>query len=262
MHKHSLITLSFLIIGLLANTFAQNKNSDLITDRPDITESASTINPGWLQIETGFSLAMDKFNDGTTSLNSYTLAGTLLRFGITNAIELRAGGGYQIEKTETGNIEDEVSGLSDIVVGGKLRLTPDIYKPTQIAILFHLVIPVGEDQFRSETVEPQIILALSNDISENFSLSYNAGGTWNFNDEISNYVVSVAGGLGFTESIGGYAEVYGEFSNVSIPAYFFDGGITYLPAKNIQLDTSAGVEIVNSSSFWFINTGFTIRIPR
>jgi hypothetical protein len=185
-----------------------------------------------------------------------------LRYGISNSIELRTGGGYNIQKTETGSIEEEISGLSDVFVGAKWRLTQHNSTPTQTAILFHLLLPVGQKQFRSETVIPQVIFALAQDISENFSLACNAGGTWNYKEEVSEYILSVAGGLGITESIGGYAEAYGEYSNVNFPAYFFDGGITYLPAGNIQLDASAGVGIVNNTSFWFVSTGLSVRLPR
>jgi hypothetical protein len=41
--------------------FAQQEVPELITDRPDIAESAVIVHPDWLQIETGFTLLQDNF---------------------------------------------------------------------------------------------------------------------------------------------------------------------------------------------------------
>ena len=91
----------------------------MITDRPDITESASTINPGWLQIETGFLLLQDKFvnENGINDVSIYNLASTLFRFGLSESVELRAAGSYQIFNSENNIEKSEFSGISDLMVG-------------------------------------------------------------------------------------------------------------------------------------------------
>ena len=130
------------------------------------------------------------------------------------------------------------------------------------AVLAHLFLPFGQRFFRSETVEQQLILAGMSNLGESFSISYNAGGRWNLKNDLSNYIVSIAGGFSLLKNLNGYAEIFGNFSNVLIPGYFFDGGFTYLPVGNIQFDISSGFGILNNSSLWFINTGFSLRIPR
>ena len=111
----------FLICSTLffSNLFAQEDDPELITDRPDITESASIVYPGWLQIETGFSLLNDNFVDETVvnDLIIYNLAGTLLRYGISGSVELRAGGAYQIFKSTKGINVNKVTGISDLIIG-------------------------------------------------------------------------------------------------------------------------------------------------
>lgn len=256
----------FLICSTLffCNLFAQEDDPDLITDRPDITESASIVHPGWLQIETGFLLLKDNFVDEAVlnDLSIYNLAGTLLRLGVSGSVELRAGGAYQIFKSTKGINKNEVTGISDLLIGTKVSLFKDESNQPKLSMLFHLFLPFGQKFFRSETIEHQIILASLNDIGDNFSLSYNVGGRWNFKDEISSYVLSLSGGFGIIDNLSGYAEVFGEFSNVLIPGYFLDGGFVHLLEGNIQLDISSGFGILNNSSFWFISTGLTVRIPR
>ena len=52
---------------------AGQDSEEIITDRPDRTESAATIAKGFVQIEAGASYTSD---DGTTYTYSYTVAGT------------------------------------------------------------------------------------------------------------------------------------------------------------------------------------------
>ena len=244
--------------------FAQQDVPELITDRPDITESASIVHPGWLQIETGFTMLQDNFLEEAliTDLKVYSLAGTLLRYGVSPSVELRAGGAYRIFKSTQGLTENTITGVSDLLIGTKISLIKDETKEPKLSVLIHLFLPFGQRFFRSTSIEPQIILSSFNNLGDNFTLSYNAGGRWDIEDDIAAYVLSLAGGFSIIGNLSGYAEVFGEFSNLSDPGYFFDGGFTYLLERNFQLDISSGFGILNSSSIWFIGTGFSIRIPR
>ena len=68
---------------------------DLVTDRPDFTESAVTITPGRVQVEAGASVAEA---DGTEAL---AVGELLVRIGLTERWELRlAPGSY--ERVEPG----------------------------------------------------------------------------------------------------------------------------------------------------------------
>jgi hypothetical protein len=256
--------IALIVFVFFANLFAQETSPELITDRPDITESAATVHPGWLQIETGFLLLQDDFvnENGITDVSIYNLAGTLLRFGLSESVELRVTGSYRIFKTENSFDRKEFSGISDLLVGAKVSVIKNKSGLPDFAILAHLFLPFGQRFFRSETIEPQLILAGMSNLGKSFSISYNAGGRWNFKDDLSIYILSITGGFSIIKNLNGYVELFGEFSNVLNPGYFFDGGITYLPAGNIQFDISSGFGILNNSSLWFISTGLTARIPR
>ncbi len=255
---------ALIIFTFLTNVFAQETSPELITDRPDITESASTVPTGLLQIETGFLLLQDEFanENSITDVSIYNLAGTLLRFGLSESVELRAAGSYQIFKSENTINKTEFSGISDLLIGAKVSVIKNKSGLPDFVVLAHLFLPFGQRFFRSETIEPQIILAGMNNLGESFSLSYNVGGRWNFKDDLSHYILSISGGFSIIKNLNGYVEVFGQFSNVLIPGYFFDGGFTYLLRRNIQFDVSSGFGILNDSSVWFISTGFTLRVPR
>jgi hypothetical protein len=257
--------LFLLCLALLPyHLFAQDDIPDIITDRPDITESASTVHPGWLQIETGFLLLQDSFLEDAVinDLKIYNIAGTLLRYGVSASVELRAGAAYRIHELTKGITDTTITGISDLLIGTKVALIKDDTDEPKLSVLFHLFLPFGQRFFRSKTIEPQIILSSFNNLGNNFTLSYNAGGRWNLEDDISLYVLSLAGGFSIIDNLSGFAEVFGEFSNLLVPGYFFDGGFTYLLERNFQIDISSGFGILNNSSVWFISTGFSLRIPR
>ena len=67
------------------------------TDRPDFTNSPNLVPEGALQIETGFVLENDEFSGSlysSCSVRNVTFNTTLLRFGLTKNIELRANYSY------------------------------------------------------------------------------------------------------------------------------------------------------------------------
>ena len=64
---------------------ARAQSPDMVTDRPDQTESAAVVPRGLLQVETGYLFARDGDVDG------YAVPGTLFRIGLGGRLELRIG---------------------------------------------------------------------------------------------------------------------------------------------------------------------------
>ena len=89
-----------LIILLLASfgTFSQ----EMITDRPDQTESASTVPKFRFQLETGGSLEV------INKLKTMVLPGSLFRYGIGNNIELRLTTSLRYRHQETDTVNDSI----------------------------------------------------------------------------------------------------------------------------------------------------------
>jgi hypothetical protein len=90
----------------------------IITDRPDQTESSSTVDQGSLQIESGLLLG---FTEENRQRERQVLAPTtLFRYGISKAFELRVLSQYESLKDQrTSAIAD---GISDLEVGFKFQL--------------------------------------------------------------------------------------------------------------------------------------------
>ena len=139
---------SIIIIALFIisnNIFAQT----IITDRPDQTESSSTLLKGSLQIESGVLFGSSK---GDYFSEEMLLAPSVLwRYGVTNGIELRL-------LTEFASVKDKMSnktiyGVSDLHIGAKIQLLKKEGINTEIAFLSHAIIPTAKDELSLMSLE-------------------------------------------------------------------------------------------------------------
>ena len=104
----------FLLFFISASINAQ----ELVTDRPDQTESSSTIPKKSLQIESGILFGFSEIDD--ISLREILAPTTLFRYGITDGIEIRVVNQFiSIKNKET---DKELTGIGDLELGAKFQL--------------------------------------------------------------------------------------------------------------------------------------------
>jgi len=107
---YTLIFITFFCFGI--NVIGQ----DLVTDRPDQTESSVTVPKGSLQIESGFLLGFSE-EDNFISRELVTPS-TLFRFGLLKGLELRFVNQYERVKTNL----DTIHGFNDLEFGTKIQV--------------------------------------------------------------------------------------------------------------------------------------------
>ena len=130
---NKVLTTLVILIVLGFNALAQ----EIVTDRPDQTESSSTVPINSLQIEAGFLLG-----NGETSIERQYLAPTtLFRYGLTRGIELRLG--EQIEFND--NTPGSKFGVSNLELGTKIQILRKENIKTEIAFLSHIILPSGSE---------------------------------------------------------------------------------------------------------------------
>lgn len=217
-------------------------SQDLVTDRPDQTESSVTVHKGKLQIESG--MLFSSFGESPYKVRSTVVPTTLLRYGITDGIELRFVN--QFEKIKEGDVS--YSGMNDLEIGAKIQLLKDKDVNTEIAFLTHLVIPSGSDQFRADQLGTVNKLAISHALSENIGLGYNVGYNY-FGEGKGDFIYSLALGISITDEMSIFFEPYGEIIEFKDFKANFDTGITYLLKDNFQLDFSFGFGLNHTMSF-------------
>jgi len=244
----------------------QDFNNPIITDRPDITESALTVPLSSLQIETGFILhnnseTIDNLN---ANIKSYSILGTLLRYGLFSGIELRVGTEYLYQKINLDGLvggNDKLEGINELFIGSKIQIFRDNPSLPDASVFFHFRLPLGSKHFRSEHVEPEILISTSHSIIDPFSLSYNLGGNWESGEEKVNYFYSTSISAALSGRTGAFLEIFGEASSGSTISFNLDGGLTYLLEENFQADISAGFDFDTPEDNWFISTGASLRLP-
>lgn len=240
----------------------QDDVPDLITDRPDQTESSSVVPYKSLQIETGFVME----NKATTLVEQKAFAynTTLLRYGLLENFELRLGLEYlqdevSIKHTDTTHIS---SGLSPLYLGFKVKIADeDGWKP-EIAFLGGLVLPFTAHQdFKPSYSAANIRFSLAHTLSDNISFGYNLGAEWDGDSPVPGYFYSAALGYGMGDKLGMFVEAYGLFYGDGESEHLFDVGFTYLVLPNFQLDVSGGVGFNDLAIDNFVSFGLTYRLP-
>lgn len=258
-------TLLALLCVLSLSTYAQ-----IETDRPDFTESPNVVPKGALQVETGFILENDLASSSTSMLETksqnITLNTTLLRFGLTENIELRLNTSVDRSQTQVSNPMGGVSGpLSDTVFKGLstsfIGFKTNLYKNDKMSIGFlgHLYIPelASGDFAKSidQKVAPEFLIPLTYDITDKFGIAVQYGLTWDGFTPNPTTSYTLALGYGITDALSFYVEPYGFLTNNGDELHLLNGGFTYLVNDNFQLDLTGGIGLNEAAPDNFLNCG-------
>ncbi len=241
----------FLYTALLSSYFSTSLPAQsIITDRPDQTESSSTIPKNSLQLETGVLFGHAGFNPNR---EKHLLApATLLRFGLLKNLELRVAN--QFARASSEGVRLENFGFSDIEFGTKVQLLRNENVNTEIAFLSHFIIPIGDKRLTNTDFGVVNKFSIAHNLSPKIGLGYNVGYNYfGVGKGVATY--SVALGFDITQKLGFYIEPYGEFVDLEMHVANLDGGFTYLVGNQIQLDISYGIGL--NYHMHYVATGFS-----
>lgn len=230
---------------------------DLITDRPDFTESSEVIPLRWLQFESGVSMETD--GPGVLHTRSISAPAALLRVGLGFRTELRLGAeGYVTERTDSGR----TSGYSDIELGAKVRLLHEATAGFDLSVIPMLSFPTGKAGFSSEGVDPTIKVTWGRELPAAFWLGGNVNFAWlteqgaRFSQQALSFSLNREIGAGWN----GYAEIYG-FSKMTRSegaGITVNGGVSRAFGGRVQIDVEAGRGITSEAPDWFVGAGFAV----
>ena len=226
-------------------------HAQIITDRPDQTESSSTVGKGNLQLETGVLIGFES-DDGNT-IRQILAPTTLFRYGITGGVEVRLLSQFESQKIG----ERTMQGMSDLEVGIKFNILQDENKNTEIAFLSHLIIPRGTSELTSDEYGTINKLSISHALNDKAGIGYNVGYDY-FGEGDGNLTYSIALGAGVNEKVGIYIEPYGEYQNLEEFIANFDAGVTYLANENLQFDFSFGTGLTDRMNYTTIGVSWLL----
>lgn len=242
---------------------------ELVTDRPDQTESAAVVERGRVQIEVGAAWSAER--DAPNDEESFEAVAALVRIGLVERLELRVGwDGYIRQEVDLGRGRLTTEGAGDASLGAKLRLADELGGRPEMALLAGVSLPVGESGIGSERADPSFRFAAAHTLSDRLGLAYNVGVAWATETDrrgeshtLSSWVYTVAAGTSLGGALSGFVELFGEIpgSAAGDAAHSFDGGFTYLLRPHLQLDVAAGVGLTDAAPDWFAGVGVSIRLP-
>jgi hypothetical protein len=231
---------------------------ELVTDRPDFTESSQVVPRGWVQIESG--LALETSN--AENRHSIAFGTPLIRVGLIRKLELRIGADGAMYQ----RLGDERSGgFSDMDFGVKYKFMEEgRFRPAMSAIAA-ISTPIGQSTFSSGAYEPAIKLTWEKDVIAGFS----AAGNFNWSalavegGRLHQRVASLSIGHGLGRGFSGFWEVYGftaeERGRES--AYMFASGLIRAVGKNAQWDVNVHRRMGAQGPDWIVSAGFVARMP-
>lgn len=239
----------------------------LVSDRPDFTEASSTVGRGVSQYEVGYTYTYDV--DGGTRVRSQSIGEPLLRRGMfADWFELRLGLFPVNERVRDGASSRTTVGTEDLYLGAKLGITPQDGLLPEMALIPQMTVPTGSEEFSTGEVLPGALWAYSWELESGCELSANTQVNRAIDDLSARtyweMAQSVAIGFDLVGRFGGYTEWYAMFPSSSESArveHYFNGGITYLCHKDLQLDFRAGTGLSESSDDFFLGIGFVARFP-
>jgi hypothetical protein len=244
-----------------------NLDEPLITDRPDTTESSSTVGMGVVQLEAGYTYTYDSDDDG--SLKSHSFPETLLRVGVlADWLELRFDWNYLEETTtEFGVSRDVASGSEDMGVGIKLGLTGQEGILPEMALIADMTVPTGSNEFTADDALPGATWCYGWGINDWLETGAITGFGRALDDVTGEPYLEVTQSwtvnMSLGERVGSYAEWFGfipDGADTNHTEHYFNGGFTLLITDNLQLDVRAGVGLNDAADDFFAGSGFAIRL--
>lgn len=245
--------------GVLGCAAATASHEPLVSDRPDFTESTSTVQPGDVQAEGGYTFSRSA---GERSSSAGEL---LLRIGVTRRAELRLEPGSYAWVTSPGETR---SGREDGEVGAKLRLhNAKDENPSPVpavSVILKSSVPTGSGVFRENRLQPEVELATAWTLTRHVGLGTNIDMARLVADDGRRYTelaVSASFGFDLSPRWGAFAEAYGfvpENSATKRTGYL-DTGLTAALSADLQIDVRAGMGLNGTPPDYFLGAGLVRR---
>jgi hypothetical protein len=236
-----------------ADAGSLHAEEELLTDRPDFTETSVVVAPKRIQLEGGFTY---EEGDGYVLRTAPEL---LARVGVLPRAELRLG--YDAAFGSAGGTSLDAG---SVYAGSKIQLGPfgAHWGLAAIPAFTFSGSDVGIDDVSGDTAF-ELIFAWSRDLDDRWSLGGIAGPVWDEMDGEGEDVVvaTVALGTSVNDRIGAFLEWAAEFASRSDgdDTHLAHHGYTLAMGPRAQLDLHGGVGLTDESPDWFLGAGFAVK---
>jgi hypothetical protein len=223
---------------------------EIITDRPDVTNSSIVIPAGSLQIENGVNSSSrdgDRVIDGTNSR---------LRFGIANCLEFLVDA-----PTYFANFRGpRNSGFSDVAPALKWQISP-VPGKVELSAVFGVALPTGSLSIAGPGAQPYLQFPWSWELRNGWGLSGMFTEFFRPSDPISKRLTETTFVIEkqVTERTSLFAEYVGDYPESGSPAQFLNSGGLYRFSPNQQLDFHVALGLNHNAPSYIVGVGYSVR---
>jgi hypothetical protein len=239
------------------------------SDRPGYSDGTGILQTGEIQFESGSTIggAQRWVDVNPDARRRYLTGGSpTIRVGISRRIEFRAGGdGMLYQRDELGASRSLEAGYSDFSAGVKVGLWQQRQWVPAVTLIPLLSLPSGTGGFTSSALDPTFKVAWSKDVPFETTVSGNWNMSWLSTGERGRCLyraVSLQASRPLWKQLSGFGEVYRILPpghETEPRTWTFDAGVAYPVAANLQIDISAGQQIVPWSRTWFLSVGMVLK---
>jgi hypothetical protein len=232
---------------------------EMVTDRPDKTESPYTVDAGHFQFELDFvnhTRDHDRSDGADTRVTSYAVLPVNLKVGLLNQVDLQ----LMLDTWNRVKTEDRVagtvtrqSGFGDVTPRLKINLWGNDGGATAMAVMPFVKIPTNQDHLGNEAVEGGIILPLAIELPLGFDLGLMTEFDFNRNEANLRYhpefINSLTVGHDLIGKLGGFIEFFSQVSADDGADWIgtIDLGLTYELTPNLRLDGGVSIGVTHAA---------------
>ena len=262
LHMSKYLNIPTIFFCICTSILAQTEKAPFSSDRFYQLPLPELMPGRQFQIESGFLFEKDTpTNEGQKIyLNSVNHNTSLIRYGLSDMIEIRLGAGFILQQTEEGEVLQESNGITNMLISSKIFMTREAGIIPQGALLLDLYIPVGNRNTASGHLKPDVTFVTGYMPVNWLHLLSNVGMRFFDNDnQVFHY--GIAAGFYVIPKIAVFIEPFGKIPVGQKAEHSISFGMMYRIMKDLQLDTSYGLGLNDPAVDQFFNIGVCLRFP-
>jgi hypothetical protein len=242
---------SLAVAAGLSNANPDPQASEIVTDRPDITEASTVVPKESLQVESGLTWTLDH---GTRTIDA---SETLIRYGAGSRTEVR----FTAPSYFNGTGHNAESGLGDLSIGFKQQLGP-LPTGVDLSLIGSLSLPSGRMGISSRGFDPSVKLPWSKQLTNKWSIGGMQSLFWNSQEGGRNltWQSTFYAERQFRASWYMFLEYDAELPHRSRSRQLIHNGAAYRPTPRQQVDVHFGVGLTPVTPSRFVAFGYSFRI--
>jgi len=242
--------------GVAAPEKGPGELGELVTDRPDFTESSEVVGRDVAQFEMGSVLEFDR----AAGVKTLSFGTPLMRWGVSKRWEMRVSGDGHITEFSHGASR---KGVGDTEFGFKFKFRDQSKWLPAMGVIPFLDMPTGALGFTSGKMDPGVKFLWSKDVPLGFGLSGNLNAARVSGDGVRfvQKAITLSVGHDLFAGLAGFWEAFAfvPFDKATGPNWVYDMGLTHMVGNDAQWDVTWGHRLNQIGPDSFVQVGYTYR---